>query len=673
MSDSTGFTAAFQGRLSIYLCTTLIGLAAAWPVAAKPSFPKTAADVLIVDCLLPGQVRKLGRINSFLSPRRPARLSQFECGLRGGEYVEHDRANLQTSLSVWMASASSGNLEAMVMVGEAFAKGLGQEPDFAQAAFWFQRASDSGSKRAQQNLGHLYELGLGVPADREKALNFYRMASGVAGERVVFTSTLETETMLLARLDVANQDLTVERGLRAQAEAHVKRLQSQLKASQQDAAAKRAEVTRLKKAAASAPKPEDVQAMWRVLEEQIHVKEAEIALQSSELGKLELALLSDPAAPSDRNAGLAGARLGSVKLTIVQPALVATRGLPSVLAKSRAPITLIGRIDPRAGLTKLWVGAEIVAVEPDGLFRAQLPVSDVSRVQITALDSSGARNAFDFNVLGPSAALASSVNSSAPSAIVSSAPRRWPAGLKTGKRWLLAIGNQDYQSYPDLQASVNDAQALADVLSKNYGYSARVLRDATKNDVLLALDDIRRSAGAGDDVIVYFAGHGELSSGRGAWVPSEGVLNQPSTWIDNKIVSDMLAETPARNVLVLADSCYSGTLTASAVPRASPSFAASEWRAWAKVTGAGRSRMALTSGGVRPVFDAKSGRGSLFSQALLTVLSRNSGVLEAQTLYAQTSDVLALTVAASELTDLPTFAPIAFAGHERGELLLAGK
>ena len=324
-------------------------------------------------------------------------------------------------------------------------------------------------------------------------------------------------------------------------------------------------------------------------------------------------------------------------------------------------------------MTQLWVGSQTVAVEPDGLFRAQLPVSDVSRVQITALDSSGARNAFDFNVLGPSTALTNDADASVAAASVSSAPRSWPAGLKTGKRWLLAIGNQDYQSYPDLQASVNDAQALADVFSKNYGYSARVLRDATKNEVLLALDDIRSKAGPDDDVIVYFAGHGELSAGRGSWVPSDGVLNQPSTWIDNKIVSDILAELPARNVLVLADSCYSGTLTASAVPRASPSFAASEWSAWAKVTGSGRSRMALTSGGVRPVLDAKSGRGSLFSQALLTVLARNSGVLEAQTLYAQTSDVLALTAAASELADLPTFAPIAFAGHERGELLLASK
>ena len=82
--------------------------------------------------------------------------------------------------------------------------------------------------------------------------------------------------------------------------------------------------------------------------------------------------------------------------------------------------------------------------------------------------------------------------------------------------------------------------------------------------------------------------------------------------------------------------------------------------------------MALTSGGVRPVFDAKAGGSSLFSAAILKVLRRNHGVLEAQTLYQESSDLLALTSASDQLTDLPTFAPIAFAGHERGELLLAG-
>lgn len=694
MSDSSAMT-TLKNRMPLYLCSTLIGLAAAWPVAAKPSFPKTAEDVLIVDCLLPGQVRKLGRISSFLSQRRPARLSQFECALRGGEYVEYDRANLQTALSVWLAAASGGDVPAMVMVGEAFAKGSGQAPDYAQAAFWFQRASDAGNKRAQQNLGHLYELGLGVGADREKALNLYRMASAVPGERVVFTSTLATETMLQGQLDKVKLDLDAERAQRAALEGEVKTLKSQLDTTQADAAAKRAEVARLKKAVAAAPKPAEVTAMWLVLEEQIRGKEREIAAQSSELAKLERAMLGGDVSPTSTQSS---AQLGQVKLTIVQPVLLAGRGAPTALAATMEPVALIGRITPRVGLNQLWVGANLVHVDSEGLFRSNLAVSDVSRIQITALDEKGARNAFDFTLVGPKSN-ASSISAGAAVTAPSDA-RAWPTGLKTGKRWLLAIGNQNYQHYPDLAASIDDAEALADVLAKNYGFQAKVLRDASKLDVLLALDEIRRTAGADDDVVVYFAGHGELTTSAGhgelttsaghgeltksaghgeltgatgAWVPSDGALKQANTWLPNKVVSDMLATMPARNVLVLADSCYAGTLTAAAVPRASASFGGGDWAAWAKASGAGRSRMALTSGGVRPVFDAKAGGSSLFSAALLKVLRRNHGVLEAQTLYQESSDLLALTSASDQLTDLPTFAPIAFAGHERGELLLAGK
>ena len=671
-----------------------LGLLFALPSNAKPDFPKTAEDVLIVDCLLPGQVRKLGRMNSFLSQRCPARLSQFECALRGGEYVEYDRANLQTALSVWLAAASGGDVAAMVMVGEAFAKGAGQAPDYGQAVFWFQRASNAGNKRAQQNLGHLYELGLGVAADREKALNFYRMASAVAGERVVFTSTLATETMLQAQLTDVSKDLDAERAKRAALESEVSTLKARLNATQADAAAKRAEVARLKRAVAAAPKPAEVAAMWLVLEEQIRGKELEIAAQSTELAKLERAMLGGAAAPT---ATLSTAQLGQVKLTIVQPLLLAGLGAPTALATSSEPVALIGRITPRAVLNQLWVGANLVQVDAEGLFRANLAVSDVSRIQITALDEKGARNAFDFTLVGPKSTPSSiSVNATA----APNGTRIWPAGLKAGKRWLLAIGNQNYQNYPDLAASIDDAEAVAEVLAKNYGFQAKVLRDASKLDLLLALDEIRRTAGADDDVIVYFAGNGELSTraghgelstragngelstsagngklagASGSWVPSDGIANQANTWLPNKVVSDTLASMPARNVLVLADSCCAGTLTAAAVPRASASLSGGDWAAWAKASGAGRSRMALTSGGVRPVFDAKVGGSSLFSAAILKVLRRNQGVLEAQTLYQKSSHLLALTSASDQLTDLPTFAPIAFAGHERGELLLAGK
>ena len=404
---------------------------------------------------------------------------------------------------------------------------------------------------------------MGVAADREKALNFYRVASTVPGERVVFTSTLATETMLQGQLDEVKLDLDSERAKRAALEGEVKTLKSRLNATQADAAVKRAEVARLKKAVAAAPKPAEVTAMWLVLEEQIRGKEREIAAQSTELAKLERAMLGGEVSSAST---LSSAQLGQVKLTIVQLILLAARGAPTALAATMAPVALIGRITPRVGLNQLWVGADLVQVDSEGLFRTNLAVSDVSRIQITALDEKGARNAFDFTLVGPKSN-ASSVSGVSEAVSNASSKHVWPTGLKTGKRWLLAIGNQNYQNYPDLAASIDDAEALAEVLASNYGFQTKVLRDASKLDLLLALDEIRLTAGADDDIIVYFAGHGELSGASGSWVPSDGALNQANTWLPKKVVSDMLATMPARNVLVLADSCYAGTLTAAAVPR----------------------------------------------------------------------------------------------------------
>ena len=62
----------------------------AWDKATQGMVKR--ADLEIVDCLLPGQVRQLGN-SSFLSQRRPMRTTASECSIRGGEYVAYDRAD----------------------------------------------------------------------------------------------------------------------------------------------------------------------------------------------------------------------------------------------------------------------------------------------------------------------------------------------------------------------------------------------------------------------------------------------------------------------------------------------------------------------------------------------------------------------------------------------------
>ncbi|HEY7776581.1 MAG TPA: tetratricopeptide repeat protein, partial [Kineobactrum sp.] len=158
----------------------------------------TVADLSIVDCLLPGQVRQLGN-STYLTPRRPVRTTAQDCRIRGGEYVAFDRADYKTALRVWLPAAESGDADAQNSVGEIFERGLGTEPNYEVAVLWFRRAAEQGHKGAQFNLGTLYETGKGVTQDKATALNWYRQAWGVSEDQLVYQS--DAEQALLASSD----------------------------------------------------------------------------------------------------------------------------------------------------------------------------------------------------------------------------------------------------------------------------------------------------------------------------------------------------------------------------------------------------------------------------------------------------------------------------------------
>jgi hypothetical protein len=154
------------------------------------------AGLQIVDCLLPGQMRKLGHM-TYLSPRRPIKTTAADCNIRGGEYVAYDRANYKTALKIWLPAAEQGDAEAQLAVGEIFEKGLGTEPNYEAAVLWYQKAAAQGNKSAQFNLGTMYEQGLGVEKDKIQALNLYRDAWGLPDDSVIFQDAARAEQMAL--------------------------------------------------------------------------------------------------------------------------------------------------------------------------------------------------------------------------------------------------------------------------------------------------------------------------------------------------------------------------------------------------------------------------------------------------------------------------------------------
>ncbi len=187
-----------------YSCAKLItlGLVSIYLSACQniPNTPSTEfaskenriAELQIVDCLLPGQVRMLGG-QTYMTPRRPTRTTASECQILGGEYVAYDRADYKTALAVWMPQAEAGNAEAQATVGEIFERGLGGTANYEAAKIWYEKAATQGNKKAQFNLGTFYEQGLGVPKDMVVALNWYRKAWGMPSDEIMYQSTLKVE------------------------------------------------------------------------------------------------------------------------------------------------------------------------------------------------------------------------------------------------------------------------------------------------------------------------------------------------------------------------------------------------------------------------------------------------------------------------------------------------
>lgn len=147
-----------------------------------------AEDLTVVDCLLPGKMRRMGRTITWVTRPRPVKLIASECEILGGQYILFDRANPDTALAVWMSAADAGDPTAQTYVGEIYERGLGRPRDYATAALWYRKAAEQGYPRAQLLLGTLYEKGLGVERDPVNALELYRKAAGLTQDKVVYLS-----------------------------------------------------------------------------------------------------------------------------------------------------------------------------------------------------------------------------------------------------------------------------------------------------------------------------------------------------------------------------------------------------------------------------------------------------------------------------------------------------
>ena len=235
------------------------------------------------------------------------------------------------------------------------------------------------------------------------------------------------------------------------------------------------------------------------------------------------------------------------------------------------------------------------------------------------------------------------------------------------KYYALVIGNNNYEHLEKLDAAENDAEVIADVLTNKYGFEVDLLLNADYEKTVDTLFQITNKLKRNDNLLIYYAGHGELdkAENRGYWLPVDASYEQRSKWISNQRIVDRIKATKAKHVLLIADSCFSGTLMRSGItPEDNKAIDAK----YIERLKSKKTRLVITSGGNEPVVDSDGGNHSLFALKLIDTLKNNNTVINSQMLF---ENIRRYVVSNADQT--PERAMVHKTGHDGGDFLFFPK
>ena len=232
-----------------------------------------------------------------------------------------------------------------------------------------------------------------------------------------------------------------------------------------------------------------------------------------------------------------------------------------------------------------------------------------------------------------------------------------------GKNYLLIIAIDKYQNGPfqSLNNAKLDAERLIKVLTSKYDFeliqSPIFDEHGTRRGIVEAIFHSSNFLTSFDNIIIYFAGHGQINpkTKRGFWIPSDST-NLVSDFIPNSTIIEGIEAMEAKHVLVISDSCFSGSFLERTRDTTENFYNKIEQL---------QSRWVFASGSLEKVSDGLPGVGSPFSIALVNFLERNS---------ANSVSFLELANNVSKETgnstsQQPIIAQIAGVGHAGGQLI----
>lgn len=234
-----------------------------------------------------------------------------------------------------------------------------------------------------------------------------------------------------------------------------------------------------------------------------------------------------------------------------------------------------------------------------------------------------------------------------------------------GNNYILSIAIDQYRDklFNVLNNAKFDAERLQNVLIDKYGFDttqdALLDNNATRENIIGALENLNSFLTPNDNVIIYFAGHGKIhpKTKIGYWIPYDATHNSTHNYINNSTVIDCVKGIEAKHILIISDSFFSGTfLSKSRGTDANNSYSKLEEK---------QSRWLLSSGRAETMSDGEAGKGSPFANSLINFLDSNENKLFS-------FSELAVRVSKDKRSlakQQPTYGALSFFQNEGGEMV----
>lgn len=215
-----------------------------------------------------------------------------------------------------------------------------------------------------------------------------------------------------------------------------------------------------------------------------------------------------------------------------------------------------------------------------------------------------------------------------PLAEVAAAPAEQPKPSQR-RRVALLVGNNGYtMPIPALETPIADVEKIAEVLRKRFGFETRVVHNASKAQIIQAVNLIADETAPDDNVLLFYAGHGYLmdDTKMGFWIPVDASVKSAANWISNTDISKLLQAIRARQLILVSDSCFSGSLTREQKMSGQDLLQSEEILRR-------RSVLVLSSGGDEPVSDEGKDGHSIFAWNLIKTLDESKGTTPGYKVY----------------------------------------